>query len=186
MVCGRQRPAQAAGMSRRRSTEWLRRGRAGEPTNDRISAASKIHRIDGAKREQILELRRERRVMRQIATIVGVSLATVSRVCSAGGLSRLRAIDPPPPVVRYERDCAVELLHIDIKNLGRIGCGGHCITRDRTVRARNVGWDFVHVAIDDASRVGYVEILEDERADTAIGFRRGPRFDRDSSSVLPL
>ena len=162
--------AQAAGMSRRRSSEWLRRGRAGESTNDRSSAAWKIHRINALKREQILELRGQRMVMRQIAGIVGVSLSTVSRVCAAGGLSRLSAIDPPPPVVRYERERAGELLHIDIKKLGRIGCVGHRITKDRTVRARNVGWDFVHVAIDDASRVGYVEILEDECANTAIGF----------------
>jgi transposase InsO family protein len=164
--------AEAAGMSRRRSSEWLRRGRSGESTNDRSSAARKIHRIDEHKREQILELRRQRMTMRQIAKIVCVSLSTVSRVCSVGGLSRLTGIDPPPAVVRYERERAGELLHIDIKKLGRIGCVGHRITNDRTVRARNVGWEFVHVAIDDASRVGYVEILEDECADTAVGFLR--------------
>lgn len=179
--------AEAAGMSRRRCSEWLRRGRTGESINDRSSAASRIHRIDSSKREQILKLRTQRMMMRQIARIVGVSLATVGRVCSAGGLSRLTPVDPPPPVVRYEREHAGELLHIDIKKLGRIGRVGHRITNDRTVRARHVGWDYVHVAIDDASRVGYVEILADECADTAVGFlmravewfaRQGVRIER--------
>jgi transposase InsO family protein len=164
--------ARAAGMSRRRSSEWLRRGRAGESPNDRSSAARKIHRIEATSRERILELRRERMVVRQIAAAVGVSRSTVARVCAAAGLSRLRSLDPAPPTMRYERERAGELLHIDIKKLGRIGCIGHRITKDRTIRARNVGWDFVHVAIDDASRVGYVEILDDECADTAIGFLR--------------
>ena len=112
-------------------------------------------------------------VMRRIAAAVGVSLATVARVCADAGLSRMSSIEPPPPpAVRYERAKAGELLHIDIKKLGRIGRVGHRITKDRTVRARNVGWDYVHVAIDDASRVGYVEILADECAATASGFLR--------------
>ena len=76
--------------------------------------------------------------------------------------------------MRYERERAGELLHIDIKKLGRIGCIGPRITKDRTIRARNVGWDFVHVAIADASRVGSVEILEDECADTPSAFCGAP------------
>lgn len=163
--------ARAAGMSRRRSSEWVRRGRAGEAMNDRSSAPARAHRIVLWKREAIVELRRRRMVMRRIAAAVGVSLATVARVCAESGLSRMSSIDPPPPpAVRYERAKAGELLHIDIKKLGRIGRVGHRITNDRTVRARNVGWDYVHVAIDDASRVGYVEILADECAATASGF----------------
>ena len=160
----------AAGMSRRRSSEWIRRGRAGEPMHDRSSAPAKVRKTDSAKREVIIALRRQRMVMRRIAAATGVSLATVARICAEAGLSRLNSIEPPPPVVRYERKTAGELLHIDIKKLGRIGRVGHRITRDRTVRARNVGWDYVHVAIDDASRIGYVEILPDECGATAVGF----------------
>ena len=179
--------ARAAGMSRRRATEWLRRGRAEESLNDRSSSRVHVEDIGVEKREVIVKLRRERIVMRRIAAVVGVSVATVARVCAKAGLSRLSAIDPPPVVQRYERAKAGELLHIDIKKLGRIGCVGHRITGDPSVRARNVGWEFVHVAIDDRSRVGYVEILADERAVTSVGFlsravdwfaRQGVRIER--------
>jgi hypothetical protein len=131
--------------------------------NDRSSSRAKIKDIGPEKRHSIVKLRRERIAMRCIAAIVGVSVATVARVCAKAGLSRLSKIDPPPAVRRYERAKAGELLHIDIKKLGRIGCVGHRITGDPSVRARNVGWEFVHVAIDDFSRVSYVEILDNER-----------------------
>ena len=155
--------------------------------NDRSSSRAKIKDIGPNKRESIVKLRRERMVMRCIAAIVGVSVATVARVCTKAGLSRLSKIDPPPAVRRYERAKAGELLHIDIKKLGRIGCVGHRITGDPSVRARNVGWEFVHVAIDDFSRVSYVEILDNERAVTSKGFlsravdwfaKQGVRIDR--------
>lgn len=182
-----ERAARAAGMSRRRASEWLRRARAKESMHDRSSARVQIKDIGPEKRQAIVNLRRERMVMRCIASIVGVSVATVARVCTKAGLSRLSKIDPPPAVRRYERAKAGELLHIDIKKLGRIGCVGHRITGDPSVRARNVGWEFVHVAIDDFSRVSYVEILDNERAVTSKGFlsravewfaKHGVRIDR--------
>ena len=137
---------------------------------DRSSSRVNIDDIGAEKRESIVRLRRQRMVMSRIATVVDVSVATVARVCARAGLSRLNKIDPPPAVQRYERAKAGELLHIDIKKLGRIGCIGHRITGDPSVRARNIGWEFVHVAIDDASRVSYVEILDNERAATSTGF----------------
>lgn len=155
--------------------------------NDRSSSRAKIKDIGPEKRDAIVKLRRERVVMRCIAATVGVSVATVARVCRKAGLSRLSKIDPPPAVQRYERATAGELLHIDIKKLGRIGCVGHRITGDPSVRARNVGWEFVHVAIDDFSRVSYAEILDNERAVTSKGFlsraiewfaKQGVRIDR--------
>lgn len=182
-----ERAARAAGISRRRASEWLRRARAKESMHDRSSARVQIKDIGPEKRQAIVNLRRERMVMRCIASIVGVSVATVARVCTKAGLSRLSKIDPPPAVRRYERAKAGELLHIDIKKLGRIGCVGHRITGDPSVRARNVGWEFVHVAIDDFSRVSYVEILDNERAITSKGFlsravewfaKQGVRIDR--------
>jgi transposase InsO family protein len=162
--------ARAAGMSRRRASEWLRRARAKEPLHDRSSSRVHLDDIGAEKREVIVKLRRERIVMRRIAVVVGVSVATVARVCAKAGLSRLSSIDPPPAVRRYERAKPGELLHIDIKKLGRIGCIGHRITGDPSVRSRNVGWEFVHVAIDDRSRVAYAEILDNERAVTSVGF----------------
>ena len=182
-----ERAARAAGMSRRRASEWIRRARASESMNDRSSSRVKVKDIGPDKRQSIVKLRRERMGMRCIAAIVGVSVATVARVCTKAGLSRLSKIDPPPAVRRYERAKAGELLHIDIKKLGRIGCVGHRITGDPSVRARNVGWEFVHVAIDDFSRVSYVETLDNERAVTSKGFlcravawfaKQGVRIDR--------
>ncbi len=88
------------------------------------------------------------------------------------GLGRLAAVDPRPPVIRYQRERPGELIHIDIKKLGRIDGIGHRITGHHTgmVRNRGIGWDHLHVAIDDASRLAYTELLADERKESAIGF----------------
>jgi transposase InsO family protein len=89
---------------------------------------------------------------------------------STRGLNRLRTLEPPPPPVRYERDHPGELLHIDIKRLGRFDRVGHRITRQRSFGSKKQGFEFVYVAIDDASRLSYVEILADERSEAACGF----------------
>jgi transposase InsO family protein len=87
------------------------------------------------------------------------------------GLGRLRALEAPAPTVRYERAAAGELIHIDSKKLGRIAGLGHRVTGDRRRhRARGIGWEYLHVAIDDASRLAYTELLPDERGDTCAGF----------------
>ncbi len=117
-------------------------------------------------------LRRDRRTGQQIAAEVGVSTATVSRVLRRLGLNRLKALDPAPPIRRYERDTPGELLHIDIKKLGRFERPGHRVTGDRTAHSnsRGVGWEYVHVCIDDASRVAFVQILPDEKKHSAVAF----------------
>ena len=109
---------------------------------------------------------------RHIAQQAGVSPATVSRVLRRAGLSRLRDIEPAAPVIRYERAHPGELIHIDIKKLGRFDRVGHRITGDRTGQsnARGIGWEFVHVAIDDASRVAFSQILPDEKKQSAVAF----------------
>jgi transposase InsO family protein len=120
------------------------------------------------------ELRRRERVpLWRIARECGRSLATVCRHMKRLGLSRLAALQPPEPVVRYERDAPGELLHIDTKRLGRI-CGvGHRVTGDRTLnRNRGIGWDAVHLAIDDHSRVSFARILPDEGALSCAQFLR--------------
>jgi transposase InsO family protein len=108
--------------------------------------------------------------LRSVADLTGVSVSTAARICRRHALNRLDRIDPPPPVRRYQREFAGELLHIDVKKLGRFDEVGHRVTRDRSIGSKHVGWDFLHVAIDDASRVTYAEILSDERKGTVTGF----------------
>jgi transposase InsO family protein len=115
-------------------------------------------------------LRRQRYTGKQIAAEVGISPATVSRVLRRLGLNKLSALEPAEPVRRYEREHPGELIHIDIKKLGKIGVVGHRITGDRSVRVRGIGWEYVHVCVDDASRVAFVEIKLDERKKSAVAF----------------
>ena len=120
----------------------------------------------------IVELRRKFFLQARIASYMGVSRATVSRVLRRAGLSRLSDLRPDEPVQRYERDNPGELLHIDIKKLGRFDKVGHRITGDRTQRARSVGWDFVFVAVDDHSRLAFTQVHPDETKFSAEAFLR--------------
>src|SRR5262249_60630906 len=98
--------------------------------------------------------------------------ATVARALRQYGLARLEALTARPPVVRYEWGRPGQLLHLDIKKLGRIGHVGHRITGDRRGPARGIGWEFVHVCVDDCSRVAYAEVLNDETGPTVAAFLR--------------
>jgi transposase InsO family protein len=121
--------------------------------------------------QRVITLRRQRRTMRSIAQTLGIAMATASRVLRRAGLSRLAALDPPPPPNRYERASPGELRHIDIKRLAGIRGVGHRITGDRRGhRARGVDYDFTYVAVDDHSRVAFAEVWPAERADCAAGF----------------
>ena len=126
--------------------------------------------------EQIIALRRQRFTGRQIAKETGVSRSTVSRLLRAARLSRIRDLEPPAPVIRYEREHPGELIHLDIKKLGRIDGVGHRITGDRAgqssrrARGEGLGWEFAHVAIDDASRIAFVQMKPDEKAVSAVAF----------------
>ena len=117
-------------------------------------------------------LRRLRHTGKHIAAELGVSSATVSRVLRRLGLNTLKALEPAEPVRRYERAHPGELIHLDIKKLGRFEKVGHRITGDRTGQSNNrgVGWEFVHVCIDDASRIAFSQILPDEKAASAVAF----------------
>ena len=117
-------------------------------------------------------LRRQRWTGQQIAAAVGVSPATISRILRRLGLNRIQALEPATPVRRYEREHPGELIHIDIKKLGRFDRVGHRITGDRTSQSkrRGVGWEFVHICIDDASRVAFSQILPDEKKESAVAF----------------
>jgi transposase InsO family protein len=120
----------------------------------------------------IVELRRKLFLQARIASYTGVSKATVSRVLRRAGLSKLTDLSPKEDVQRYERDAPGELLHIDIKKLGRFDKVGHRITGDRRQRARYIGWDYVFVAIDDHSRVAFMQIYPDETKQSAESFLR--------------
>lgn len=118
----------------------------------------------------IVELRHKLMLQAQIASYVGVSKATVSRVLRRAGLSRLTDLRPPEPVQRYEREQPGELLHVDIKKLGRIERPGHRVTGTREGRVQGAGWEFLYVAVDDHSRVAFTQMYPDERKESAMSF----------------
>lgn len=120
----------------------------------------------------VIALRRQRLTLVAIARQLLLSRATVARICRAAGLNRLSKLEPAAPVRRYERARPGELLHLDVKKLGRIVRIGHRITGARIDTHRAAGWEFVHVAIDDASRVAYSQVLPDEEAVSASAFLR--------------
>lgn len=166
--------ARRYGVSPKIVTRWVERfkaeGRAGMA--DRSSRPGTMPGMtDPAVVERIVALRRQRWTGRHIALEVGVSPATVSRVLKRAGLARLRELGPAEPVRRYERDHPGEMIHIDIKKLGRFDRVGHRITGDpQQGKSRGAGWEFVHVCIDDASRVAFSQILPDERKESAAAF----------------
>ncbi len=121
--------------------------------------------------EQIIALRRQRFTGQQIAQETEVSPTTVSRILRAARLSRMKDLEPPEPVIRYEREHPGELIHLDIKKLGRFEAEGHRVTGDRQAgRSRGAGWEFVHVCIDDASRLAFSQIHPDETKESAVPF----------------
>jgi transposase InsO family protein len=165
----------AAGVSERTGWKWLHRYRTEgfEGLHDRSSRPHRCRRTGASRRRRIVRLRRARLTCRKIATLVRRSRSTVARIVKTAGLSRLRLLDaPPPPVVRYEYGHAGGLLHLDTKKLARIDGLGHRITGSRRGQKRGRGYEVAHVCIDDASRVAYVEILDDEQGPAAAGFFR--------------
>lgn len=168
--------ATAAGLSRRSVFKWLRRyrehGVAG--LEDRSSRPHRMPRATPAEwRQTILELRQTRMTGVRIAAQLKRPRSTVALILKRAGLERLRSLEPTEPVQRYQRENPGELLHLDVKKLGRIaGLIGHRITGDPSRKVRGAGWEYVHVAIDDATRLAYVEVLRDEKGTTSAGFLR--------------
>lgn len=161
------------GVSVRTVFKWLARYRAeGAPgLADRSSRPQRSPRaVSRTTRRQIQKLRRQRRSSLYIAHHLGLPLSTVVRVQQRLGLNRLCRLEPPRAVIRYERAAPGELVHLDVKKLGRIGRIGHRIHGDHSRRARGSGWEFLHVAVDDHSRLTYAELLPDERQASAVAF----------------
>ena len=125
-------------------------------------------------RDAVLSLRWLRFTQDRIATALGLTKSRVQRVCAAAGMARLKDLEPPEPENRYVRRRAGELVHIDTKKLGRFARPGHRVTGDRRgqTATRGFGWEFLHIAIDDATRLAYAEVLKDERGTTCARFLR--------------
>jgi transposase InsO family protein len=176
--------AEAAGVSARTAGKWVRRYRAEGEAGllDRSSAPKHVHNATAPERvEAIAALRRVRLTGPEIAETLEMPTSTVSAVLKRIGLGRLSRLEPAEPVRRYERSRPGELIHIDVKKLGRISAkgAGHRVTGRRNTEikrrkggALRTGWERVHVCVDDATRLAYVEVLPDEKATTAIGFLR--------------
>lgn len=167
--------AAAFGVSERTVRKWLRRfereGQAGLQDHSSRPRRSPRHLAPRLER-RIAHLRARRKSGPQIADALGLPLSTVGDVLRRLGLGRLPPLFPRPPIIRYERATPGELLHIDAKKLGRIVVVGHRITGNRQRRGAHprTGWECLHVAIDDASRVAYAALLPDETAASAVRF----------------
>ncbi len=163
--------AESSGVSRRTIYKWLARAKR-EPgsLNDRSSRPhlSPLGLPEDA-RDLILSMRRFRMTGERIAQSLRIPRATVARILKAAGMGKLKDLEPKERVIRYERSVAGELIHIDIKKLGRINGVGHRITGDRRHRGHG-GWEYVFVAVDDASRLAFAETYRHEKAASAISF----------------
>ncbi|MBF6607103.1 MAG: IS481 family transposase, partial [Chloroflexi bacterium] len=167
--------ATAMGVTSKTVGKWVARFEAEGPAGlvDRSSRPHCLYRpTPEATAERIEALRRQRWTGKQIAQETGVSPATVSRVLKRLGLSRIKDLEPATPIIRYERKAPGEMIHIDIKKLGRFDRVGHRITGDRTGQSnrRGIGWEFVHVAIDDASRIAFSLVMPNEKKQSATAF----------------
>src|SRR5215218_6268722 len=169
--------AEAAGVSDRTCSKWIARYRAEGEAGllDRSSAPKSIpHRTPEQLVEIVVALRKLRMTGAEIAFCLGMALSTVSAVLLRVGLGKRSRLEPPEPPNRYERRHAGELLHVDVKKLGRIRVAGHRVTGKRSQRRTtytpdgrrigDAGWEFVHIAIDDCTRLAYAEVLADEKA----------------------
>jgi transposase InsO family protein len=177
--------AEAAGISERSARKWLSRWRAEGEAGlvDRSSAPRRVpSRLPADRLEAIEALRRLRMTAAEIAEVLGMALSTVSRWLARLGLGKRSRLTPPEPPNRYERKRPGELIHVDVKKLVRISArgAGHRVTgirgpsqvklRESGGQRRATGWEFVHVCVDDATRLAYVEVLPDEKGATAAGF----------------
>lgn len=165
--------ADAAGVSERTAYRWVRRWRDGDCVlADRSSAPRRVPRRTPLQVERVIEtLRRARMTSTAIAAKLSMAVSTVGAVLKRLGLNRLWKLGPAEPPNRYCRRHAGELVHVDVKKLGRFNRPGHRARgRGPGRHSAGAGWEAVHVCVDDATRLAYVEVLSDERAVTTVGF----------------
>jgi transposase InsO family protein len=178
-------------VSAKTAAKWVRRYREGGPAalGDRSSRPHHCFRSTSSSLiERVLALRRLRWNGWRIARELKLSRATVSRILRRAGMNRLRSLDPPPPVLRYEHQRPGDLIHFDIKRLARIVKPGHRIHGDRTRETRGAGYEYLHVAVDDHSRLAFTAILPDQKHGSAMRFFHMARahFSRFGFSVKRL
>jgi len=167
--------ARALGLSRTTIYKWISRYRAEGPSGllDRRSAPKRIpHRVSRQRARAVLRKRKKRWLMAEIAAAFRMAVSTVAAVLKRLGWNRLPPVEPPPPIVRYERERPGELLHVDIKKLGRFKEIGHRIDGRRHSANAGMAWEYVHVCVDDHSRASCALVLPDERKESAVGFLR--------------
>ena len=165
--------AQQLGVSRRTVYKWLARYRAGgeRALHDRSSRPHcSPRRLPVERVATMAAMRRRGMSSLQIAFSLSMPLSTVTLELRRLGLNRLRRLEPKLPVIRYEHKAPGEMIHLDIKKLGRIKGVGHRIHGDRSRRSRGVGWEYLHVCVDDYSRLAYSELLPDEKSISATSF----------------
>jgi len=182
-VLGLSAAAQACGISARAASKWQQRFEDQGPSGlyDRSSRPRRTQNtIDAELAQRLKQLRRARMPIRKIATVVGRSVATVSRFLAGLGLSSLKALEPREPVLRYERQAPGELLHVDTKKLGRIVRPGHWVTGDPRDSVTGAEWEFAHVAIDDHPRADFVQMHSSPSTTPA-----GPTRSWDTNLQLP-
>jgi transposase InsO family protein len=165
--------ALAVGCSRQTASKWVNRDRRGEGLRDRSSRPHRSPTHTPVAVEEAILLLRE--LLREgphiIAGVLGLAASTVHAVLRRHGRSRLASRPRPEEVIRYEHACPGDLIHVDIKKLGRILQPGHRVTGDRSKRANGkAGWQYLFVAIDDCSRLGFAAVYSDETADSATAF----------------
>ena len=165
--------AESIGVSRETVFKWLgrwrREGRSG--LQDRSSRPLRSpRRVRRVRERQIVRLRRQRWSSTRIADQLKVPISTVGAVCRRHGLGELSALEPPPVVIRYQWSRPGDMVHLDTKKLARIERTGHRIHGDRARSVEGAGWEFLHVCVDDATRVAYAEVLPDERKESCAAF----------------
>ena len=176
--------AEAAGVSARTAAKWLARFRAEAEAGlcDRSSRPRRSPKATSVDRvEAVTILRRLRFTAAEISQALRMPLSTVSAVLGRVGLGKLSRLEPPEPPNRYQRRHPGELVHIDVKKLARIDGAGHRVHGDRGRQKKRrghqrIGYEYVHVCVDDATRLAYVEVLADEKARSAVGFLRRARI----------
>ncbi len=172
--------AEAVGLSRTSARRWIQRylaeGKRG--LHDRTCRPGRSpNRTRESVEARFLALRRTRLVVIAIARQLGLARSTVGAILRRHGLGRLRALDPKEKILRYERESPGELLHLHTKKLARIEGDGQRIHGERGRKNRGNCWEFAHTAIDDHTRISYVEVLPNERCDTTADFlKRAVRF----------
>ena len=172
---GLQKVAAGFGVSAKTAAKWVRRYREHGDAGlaDRSSRPRRVRQPTSPEKILLVEaLRRERWTGFRIALETGLSRATISRILRRLKLNRMRDLEAPPEVVRYEHARPGDLLHLDIKKLGRIVRPSHRVTGNRRDSVNGAGWEYVHVAIDDHSRIAFSDILPDERQESAVIFLR--------------